>query len=344
MNLLADRFPQLTLFPRLSLVRRTPVERLPLPLDAELWIKRDDLAHDAYGGNKVRKLDYLLGEARASGAEVVITQGAWGSNHVCATSIHGKEWGFEVHAVVSPQPWTTHVERNLVADLAVGTKLHPAHNFALVPAMTKALGATLRLEGRRVYEIPHGGSNPVGTFGYVEAGLELADQIDSGELARPDAIYVPLGSGGTVVGLALGLAAAGHDVPILAMRVTPRAVVNQVVIQRLLRATLERIRAHSPSFPAVQRSALKLINIDTSVYGRGYGRSDTMTRDAIAQGEELGLTLDPTYSGKAFGAMLRDAAGPAAGKRLLYWATLNSASLEPLVANAPRLPGWAKAA
>ena len=341
MNLLADRFPRLTIFPHLALARRTPVERLEHRVDAELWIKRDDLTHPEYGGNKLRKLSYLFGEARAQGADVVITQGAWGSNHLCATSIHGKTWGFEVHGVVSPQPWTTHVERNLAADLASGAHLHPAPNFTLVPAITKAVETKLRLEGRRPYLIPHGGSNAVGTFGYVAAGLELADQIDAGELPAPDAIYVPLGSGGTTVGLALGLAAAGHDIPILAIRVTPRMVVNQRVIARLLRETLGRIREHEPAFPAVERSACRLIHLDASMYGRGYGRSDTRARDAIDVGERLGLRLDPTYSAKAFAALLRDAAGPATGKRLLYWATLNSASLEHLVQQAPRLPRWA---
>lgn len=343
MTLLGSRFPRLASLPHVPLVRETPVERLEQAsheTGGDLWVKRDDLSADAYGGNKVRKLERLIGDAKRRDCDVLITTGAYGSHHALATSIFGRRWGFDVELLLVPQPITRHVEENLRADLAVGARVHRVRRWATVPARVAALQASLRFRGRRPYRIGHGGSSPLGAVGFVEAGLELAAQIDQGLVPEPASIHVALGSAGTCVGLAIGLAAAGLYVPIVATRVTPLAVCNRLTVTSLLKRTVEMLRDHDHSFPDVTRGATKMVTIDGSLYGAGYGERSEAADDAIARAAVDGLTLDPTYTAKAFAAFLRE--GRTGREPRLYWHTLSSADLSELLGEAPPLPAWAR--
>src|SRR5690606_25476577 len=131
---LSRRFPALERLPRLELATLpTPVTAcaaLSRALRTQVMCKRDDQTSAIYGGNKVRKLEFLLGDARAKGCDALSTVGAFGSHHVLASTIHGRALGFEVHAVLLPQPWTSHVAENLRADLAAGAVLHRATGYA----------------------------------------------------------------------------------------------------------------------------------------------------------------------------------------------------------------------
>src|SRR5439155_5137603 len=171
---LAERVPWLPLgqFP-------TRVERLAglAPSAVELWIKRDDESGAAYGGNKVRKLEFLLAAARVEGARRLVTLGGIGSHHVLATAIYGRQAGFDVDAVVFPQPLNDHVREQMLADVAVGAALHPTRGYLGVP-----WSVWRRRRGRDAAWIASGGSSPVGTLGYVSAGLEPLEQIARGEL------------------------------------------------------------------------------------------------------------------------------------------------------------------
>ena len=343
MTLLGSRFPRLASLPHVPLVTETPVLRLDQAsheTGADLWVKCDDRTAEPYGGNKVRKLERLIGDARRRSCDVLITTGAFGSHHTLATSIFGRKWGFDVHGFLVPQPITHHVEENLRADLAVGAQIHPVRRPALVPARVAAFTASLRLQGRRPYLIPHGGSSPLGAVGFVEAGLELAGQIEAGEMPEPSSIHVALGSAGTCVGLAVGLAAAGLSLPIVAVRVTPLLVCNQRTVSSLLRRTVELLRRHDRSFPDVARGAARMIRIDGSQYGAGYGRGTEAASDAIARARVDDLELDATYTAKAFAAFLRDSRGSRDTR--LFWHTLSSADLSELLREAPPLPSWAR--
>ncbi len=343
MTLLGSRFPRLANLPHVPLVRETPVERLEQAsheTGGDLWVKRDDLTAEAYGGNKVRKLERLIGDAKRQDCDVLITTGAYGSHHALATSIFGRRWGFDVELLLVPQPITRHVEENLRADLAVGARVHRVRRWAMVPPRVAALQAKLRLQGRRPYRIGHGGSSPLGAVGFVEAGLELAQQIDAGQIPEPASIHVALGSAGTCAGLAVGLAAAGLYIPIVAVRVTPLPVCNSLVVSSLLKRTVQMLREVDHSFPDVTRGATKMIDIDGSLYGAGYGERSEAADDAIIRAELDGLTLDPTYTAKAFAAFLRDARGGRESR--LYWHTLSSADLSGLLGEAPPLPRWAR--
>jgi len=343
MTLLGSRFPRLASLPHVPLVTETPVERLEQAsheTGGDLWVKRDDLTAEAYGGNKVRKLERLIGDAKRRDCDVLITTGAFGSHHALATSIFGRRWGFDVELLLVPQPITHHVEENLRADLAVGARVHPVRHWATVPARVAAHHAKLRLRGRRPYRIPHGGSSPLGAVGFVEAGLELAEQIDAGLVPEPASIHVSLGSAGTCVGLAIGLAAAGLYPPIVAVRVTPLLVCNQLTVSSLLERTVAMLREADHTFPDVTRGATRMIDIDGSLYGEGYGERSEAADDAMVRAELDGLILDPTYTAKAFAAFLRDARGGRESR--LYWHTLSSADLSYLLGEAPPLPRWAR--
>ncbi|HJK95006.1 MAG TPA: pyridoxal-phosphate dependent enzyme [Polyangiaceae bacterium LLY-WYZ-15_(1-7)] len=343
MSLLARRFPKLSMVPHVPLARTTPVERmddLSKALGAELWVKRDDRTADLYGGNKVRKLGFLLGDARQKGCEALVTAGALGSHHVLATSLFGRKWGFDVHAVMVPQPWTGHVEENLRADLAVGATLHPVKAWAAVPPTMAGLAAHMRLQGKRTYRVAYGGSSPVGALGYVEAGLELAAQIEAGELPEPERIFVALGSGGTAAGLAIGLASLGITTKVHAVRVTPRLVCNQATVAALITATMRKLRKVEPAFPAVAPAARAAVEIDHSLFGGGYGTLDDATREATVRADAEGLSVDPTYTAKAFAALLRHQR--ATPGRALFWHTLSSADLSPVLEDAPEAPAWAR--
>jgi 1-aminocyclopropane-1-carboxylate deaminase/D-cysteine desulfhydrase-like pyridoxal-dependent ACC family enzyme len=274
-NALAERWPRLEQIPRLPLASLpTPVHALPAiakRLDAGIWIKRDDLSAPRYGGNKVRKLEYLLAEAQHEGADTLLTMGAVGSHHVFATALYGREHGFAVHAVLTPQPYQRHVEEQLRADLAVGAKLYPAESLRKAAAKLIELGLRARLEGRKAMLIPLGGSSVTGVLAYVQAGVELAQQIDAGECPDPAAVYVPCGSCATAAGLALGLAAAGVRTQLIAVRVTDLLFANRFTLGRLVRGAQARLRSLDPRFPDVADVALRSLVLSDQEFGRGYG-------------------------------------------------------------------------
>jgi 1-aminocyclopropane-1-carboxylate deaminase/D-cysteine desulfhydrase-like pyridoxal-dependent ACC family enzyme len=344
-TLLETRWPKLAL-PRLPLVSGpTPLE-LSEGLSramgraeggVELWIKRDDLTHPLYGGNKVRKLERLLGEAIAQGADTLVTTGAAGSHHVLATTVFGKRAGLDVHALLVPQLASEHVTLDLRAMIGQGAELHPVPFFSAVPAATAALLAKLKLSGRRPYVIVPGGSSGVGVLGYVEAGLELAQQMLELRMGEADAIVVPMGSGGTLAGLVVGLAAAGVASPVHAVRVTPRALVGRAFLLAQIRAAVERLRLSDDRFPRITQPAAALYRLDEDELGEGYGLPTPRARDAIRLAEQHDLHLDATYTGKTVAAVARLFAEQKA-RRIVYVHTLSSAPLAPLVQGAPPIP------
>jgi 1-aminocyclopropane-1-carboxylate deaminase/D-cysteine desulfhydrase-like pyridoxal-dependent ACC family enzyme len=346
-NALVERWP---LFARLGRVELatlpTPVEPLPRAsetLDSEIWVKRDDTTAVRYGGNKVRKLEYLLAAAKAHGANTLITAGAVGSHHVFATALYGRDHGFETYAALTPQPYTRHVEEQLRACLAVGAHLYPVRGLGEVAKRMLELRLRLRFWGRKPWVIPLGGSNVYGVLGFVNAGLELAQQIDAGMCPDFEAIYVSAGTCATVAGIALGLAAGGVQTKVIAVRVTDRLLANQVRVAQLLKETDQLLRKLEPRFPAVAERAFASITLDSREFGEGYGRSTTASDAARDLAAREGILLDETYTSKTFACMVREAGGSSdggtrRGQKLLYWHTLSSANLEPFLREAPEAP------
>jgi D-cysteine desulfhydrase len=301
----------------------TRVERLE---DLDMWVKRDDLTSPIYGGNKVRKLERLIPEALARGKKRIITVGAVGSHHVLATAVFAGRAGLAVEASVVPQPSTEHVIENVRADLAAGATLRPARTY-----VGAALSMLLHMRGD-AYLVPMGGSNVTGSLGYVDAAKELALQIAAGELPSPDAIVVTVGSGGTAAGIVAGLALAGVKTTVIGVVVAAPVWFVRFWTRRLVRATFAAAGGRDPR--ALDAVPLELV---TSQLGKGYGEPTDAARRALGVGKDAGLELDLTYTAKCFAGAL-ECVHSARFKNVLYWHTLSSAPLAPLLSNAPPVP------
>jgi 1-aminocyclopropane-1-carboxylate deaminase/D-cysteine desulfhydrase-like pyridoxal-dependent ACC family enzyme len=306
----------------------TPVERIASLGGgrSELWVKHDDRTHAEYGGNKVRKLEALLADARERGARRLVTVGAVGSHHVLATTYFGKRAGFEVEAVLVPQPRTEHVVEVLRADLALGLRAFPVGSWGAAPWAIAARAFAGGAAGKaRV--IPVGGSSVLGSMPYVEAGLELAAQVRAGEVPEPDVCVVALGSGGTAGGLAAGFAAGG-------LRTTVVGVCVSTPPWALTRMTHHFARACARRHQ-VPGSRLRLV-IDRRFLGPGYAHPTPEGAEATSVAADLaGLPLDPTYTAKTFACALWFVRARRA-RHILYWHTLSSAPMTPLLEGAPR--------
>lgn len=336
---LFERYPAIAgRLPRIALVAGpTPVQRLTALerrlARGPLWAKRDDLSASPFGGNKPRKLEFLLGAALARGARTLVTFGGLGSNHALATAVYGRRLGLAVTAILVPQPVDEHTLRNLRALSAQGARLLLVGNSrgAVIAAARACLEALVR-DRRLPYLIPPGGSSPVGTLGYVEAGLELAEQVRRGELPAPAAVFVAAGSCGTAAGLLAGFRLAGLSSRVVAVRVSDALRVDAPAIARLASATLALLRRSGAPVPDAFQLAPADLDVWDGYLGAGYGHPTREGDGAmrLLDGVE-GLTLDRTYTGKAAAAFLDAAAHPEwREKPLLLWHTGNSLPLDGL--------------
>jgi 1-aminocyclopropane-1-carboxylate deaminase/D-cysteine desulfhydrase-like pyridoxal-dependent ACC family enzyme len=306
----------------------TPVQRFgSLALaGSELWVKRDDLTHDAYGGNKVRKLERILARARERSARRIVTFGAAGSHHVLAMTLHGRRAGFDVAAVLTPQHRTLHATDNLRVALSLGLEPIVASSMALAPVL---LTTALR---QGDFVVGPGGSTLDGTLGYVDAALELARQIEGGALPAPDAIVVTLGSAGTAAGLLAGIVESKMTARLVAVR-----VVSPVLMGSRRAIALAWRAAHHRKVRASWRDLGARFTMEPKFLGAGYAHATAAGDRATDLAAREGLELDSTYTAKTFAAAL-DLVQTARFERVLYWHTLSSAPLAPLLAAASALP------
>lgn len=304
----------------------------------ELWVKRDDESGGAYGGNKVRKLEHLLAEAKAQGATRLETVGGVGSNLTVALALYGRPMGMSVHATAVPHELDGHAQNNVRAALASGVTFDVLSSQAMLPVRLLQDGARRALKREsRVYALAPGGSSPLGTLGYVGAAFELREQIRRGELPDPELIVAPLGSGGTVAGLTLGARLAGLRARVIGVRVTPRAMASGTSTSWLGAATALRLRRAGAPVPNELLRPLP-IEVLHRYYGGAYGRATPASRDAVARAHTLeGLELENTYTGKALAGLLELIRSEQLYyKPILFWNTVSSVDLGALVASAPR--------
>jgi 1-aminocyclopropane-1-carboxylate deaminase/D-cysteine desulfhydrase-like pyridoxal-dependent ACC family enzyme len=290
--------------------------RLPIAtLNGELWLKQDGLVHPLYGGNKTRKAALLLEQAAQTGARRVLTFGAAGSHHVLATSLFARDFGLGVAAVLTPQPATEHAQAVLGRSLNAGLEAYPASSARVAPF------TFLRYKRRGDYVVPPGGSNVCGARAYALAFSELEGQVAAGELPAPDWLVVPLGSGGTAAGLLAGLARSRLPTRLLAVSVL-RNPLPAAQVRFLARRTLR-----TGGEVAAERNWERRLLVDNSQIGRGYGWSTSAGDRATELAGRHGLTLDATYTAKAFVAALELARGEHRARptpaRVLYWHTLS---------------------
>lgn len=314
-----DRFP-LTDLP-------TPVRRLPA-LEAELghpslWVKCDDRSGVLYGGNKPRKIEYLLARALRQGRAGLLTTGGIGSHHGLATAIAAHQAGLRAVLVLLPQPLTAHVRESLLLSHAYGAELHLAASVPAVAAKVLGLTVEAAVRGAPLALIPTGGTSALGVVGLVRAGLELAAQVRAGELPEPDAIFVALGSGGTAAGLVAGLRLAGLRSRVVAVLVTDILPPSAQRLARLATASTALLHrageiSRQPLFAAAD------FTIDRAQLGAGYGAASPAGDEAMRRAREAErIALEPTYTAKAFAAFLA-AARERRGENLLFWNTFSS--------------------
>ena len=325
------RFPQLAArLPRRRLADLpTPLELAPrlgaaLGLPA-LLIKRDDLSGQAYGGNKLRKLEYLLGEALARGCDTVLTFGAAGSNHALATAVYASQLGLECHAILSEQVQTPWVADTLRWHLQLGTQLTPAASYAQMLEAAANIRARHPGGAERMYEIPWGGSSPLGTIGFVAAGFEMAAQLADMGMQGPVRIYVACGTMGSVAGLVLGLHLAGSHATVVAVPILPMERIAAPAIAALCDAASRLMQEQDASVPACPDPQSRF-EFRSGFLGAGYAQATREGIEAMCLAEELaGLKTETTYTAKALACVIADArSGRLDGAVPVFWQTLNS--------------------
>lgn len=326
----------------------TPVERLTKLEQhlgmAPIYVKRDDLSGSLYGGNKVRKLEYLLADAAKNRHSAVLTIGPAGSNHVLATATYAKAVGLHAVAVIFPRVDTPAVRRNLVATLRAGADVRPCRSALTVPlgwlegAAIAACAETDDPQSKILaYAIPAGGSSPLGCVGYFEAFLELMAQFSEMGKPIPSKIYVALGTGGTAAGLLAAASTTSLPVEIVGVQVTPKIVVRRSTVVALAQQTLDLLaQSDCPQARcAVRQEALRVV---TTQFGDGYGKITPQARQAMAIALQFeNLELEGTYTAKTFAALLEEARSADSDQPgVLYWHTYSSVPL-PVEPN-PEIP------
>jgi D-cysteine desulfhydrase len=302
----------------------TPLEPMPrltaLLSGPELWVKRDDLTGLATGGNKTRKLEFLVADALKHKADTLITCGAAQSNHARQTAAAAAKFGLDCVLVLRGEV-RVEAQGNLLIDELVGAAVVWAGERPLDQSM-HAVASELRGEGHRPYIVPYGGSNPVGASGYVAAMEELIQQCEERDLAFDHVVFAS-SSGGTQAGLAVGARALDYEGRILGISIDLQADALRRTVADLATATAEHLGLAMSLAP-------EDLAVNDDYLGGGYGVVSELERGAIRTvGRTEGLLLDPVYTGRAFGGLMDMVRGGAfAGdERVLFWHTGGTAGL-----------------
>lgn len=325
--------PLLSRFPSLAgALPWMPLAHQPRPLEAfdvgnaagdgRLYVKRDDGNAARYGGNKVRKLEHLLAEARLQGADTLVTMGGIGSNQALATALLGGAAGFSVRLSLFDHPVSAMTENNLRGCLAAGARIAYADGIAGSLWNVRRIMAECRARGEKPYFIPAGASNRLGNTGFVNAGLELAEQVAAGELPEPDRVFVAAGTCGTAAGLLAGLRLAGLKTRVVAVRTAEAFVANRLAVCGYANDCLRYLRDLSPKIGDT-RIAEADFELAGDYLGEAYAVATPAAREAVAWAAP-DLALETTYTGKALAAALDYCRGPGRGQTVVFWNTFNS--------------------
>lgn len=305
--------------------RRISLGHLPTPLHAlprltdklggpQLYVKRDDQTGLATGGNKTRKLEFLVADALEHKADTLITAGAPQSNHARQTAAAAAHVGIKCVLVLRGQP-PAESQGNLLLDELLGAQVRWAEKSA-VPATMEAVAAELRAQGRTPYVIPYGGSNPVGATGYVAAMEEMVEQARQMNVTF-DRVVFASSSGGTQAGLVVGAQATGYAGQVLGISVDVKREELQAMVATLATGTAAHLKLDLRFAPGD-------ISVNADYIGAGYGVLGAPEREAIRMAAEVeGLLLDPVYTGRAFAGMvdLIRKGEIRRGETVLFWHT-----------------------
>ncbi len=293
-------------FPRVKLCQApTPLELLPNLTrhlgGPQIWMKRDDLTGMGLGGNKVRKLEYLAGDALARGADHLVTQGAVQSNHVRQTAAVAAKLGLRCTAVLEHRIDTNDSaylnSGNMLLDRLLGIAIEYRPGGTDMQAAIEEVGARLEKDGAKPYLIPGGGSNPVGALGYAAVAFELVNQINEQGL-HVDRLVHATGSAGTQAGLVAGLHALSSPLRVLGIGVRNPRDKQEANVLKLAQATAAHMGIERP-IPA------GAVEANCDYVGAGYGHATPGMIEAVQMvARTEGIFLDPVYSGKGMAGLI----------------------------------------
>jgi D-cysteine desulfhydrase len=343
--LLFDAFPDLA-----KTIPWTPLASSPTavePCDAlsswfgrsGIFMKRDDLVSPLYGGNKVRRYEFVLADAKAKGARRIVTAGGIASTQVMATALFGRELGFEVCAVLFDQPVTEFARQAIVGFVDAGAELVRGGGYLMTALRTMR---AMR-DGKGNYLILPGAANALANLGYVDAMLELGQQVERGQAPRPDVIVLPTGSSGTLAALALGCVYLGWPTEILGVRITTALACNRLLVGAVVRSTDRFLAARDARWKKA-RGRVRY-TLYGGALGRGYGHpTPAAIEGAMMLTSLTGVSGEVTYTGKALAAIRELATTPAyREKTILLWNTLSTPRPNPAPearAHVPRSLEW----
>jgi L-cysteate sulfo-lyase len=297
---------KLTQFPRVHITHGpTPLEFMPRLTEAlggpNLYIKRDDCTGLGSGGNKTRKLEFLMADAVKHGADTIITQGATQSNHARQTVAIAVKMGMKCEILLEDRTGFK-VENykksgNVFLDHLYGARVQELPGGSDMNAAMSAVAEELRADGRKPYIIPGGGSNPIGALGYVTCALEMVNQFNTQDL-RVDCVVHATGSAGTQAGLVVGLEGTRSQIPVLGIGVRAAREAQETNVYNLAVKTAELLGVPG----SVKRESV-MANCD--YVGGGYGVPTPGMVEAVTLMARLeGVLLDPVYSGKGMAGLI----------------------------------------
>ncbi|MCH7880376.1 MAG: D-cysteine desulfhydrase [Proteobacteria bacterium] len=297
----------LSRFPRLHFAHLpTPLEPMPRLSEAlggpNLWIKRDDCTGLSTGGNKTRKLEFLMADAQQNKADTIITQGATQSNHARQTTAAAAKLGMECHVLleeqIDSQDDSYVYGGNVLLDRLHGSTISRRPGGSDMDAAMEELAQQLRDDGKTPYIIPSGGSNEIGALGYVNAAIELMTQANDRSL-RIDHLVHATSSAGTQAGLVLGMEGMNSGIPVYGVGVNLPKAKQEEKVYNLAQRTAEFMGLN----PDIVQREKVVANCD--YVGEGYGLpTDSMVEAVKLMAQYEGILLDPVYTGKGFAGLV----------------------------------------
>jgi L-cysteate sulfo-lyase len=297
---------KLTRFPRVHITHSpTPLEFMPRMTEAlggpNLYIKRDDCTGLGTGGNKTRKLEFLMADALKNEADTIITQGATQSNHARQTVAIAAKMGMRCEILLEDRTGSKldnyKHSGNVFLDHLFGANVQEVPGGTDMNAAMDQLAQKLRANGRKPYIIPGGGSNPIGALGYVVCALELVDQFNTRGL-NVDCVVHATGSAGTQAGLVVGFEGSRSHIPVLGIGVRAPRIAQETNVYNLAVQTAELLNVPG----AVSRES---VNANCDYVGAGYGIPTPGMVEAVTMMARLeGILLDPVYSGKGMAGLI----------------------------------------
>jgi len=309
----------------------TPIKELKnleknLQTSCKIFLKDDGLCGYLYAGNKPRKLEPLIADALKHNADSIISIGAAGSNYTTAICAYAPLFGLKSIVLLTPQLPTNYLKRNLLLSKYFGAQINFYNDGNACNEAVRQLQKSCRN-----YYIPGGGSNEIGTAGFVNAAFELKEQIEKGIITEPDYIYMAFGSMGSVAGLILGLKAAGIKSKVIGVRTIYQDYERETAedIAKIHNLTSNYLNLLDPDFPKYEITPDEVL-VNNNFFGGKYALITPEVHEAIKiLYESESVKLEGTYTGKAFAALLDDLKNKKLeNKTILYWKTNTSGSFE----------------